>query len=81
MTKEAKQVEENKLPTAVICPKGEFGNLTPGKEYKITWTTEFGAEYCETNGYAINIVSDCGFKLFCNTKECAHLDNKNWILK
>jgi len=60
-----------KNPKFAIPPKGCCNYLTPGKKYRII----------EINGLYFSLDLEENGKAYCRTKDCCHLNGKNWILR
>ncbi len=61
-----------KIGDYAIPPKGCRDSLTAGEKYEII-------EVLDVDAFRIN--SDNKGKLFCMLKECAHLNDQNWIIE
>ncbi len=71
---------KNRKPKIVVAPEGcEASYLTPRKEYKVLNVDS--SRYTSEEGFGFNIINDTGDKLYCLEKKCAHLNDKDWIIK
>ena len=64
-----------KAPKYVIAPEGCADGLTPNKKYLVR---DFRVD--DTYGGSFHITDDHGFSRFCLLKECATLNDGNWII-
>lgn len=62
--------------TYVIAPEGCFKRLTPGRKYE---AQNIWPDYGD-NLPCFTVTNDIKKDMFCLYKECAHLNNQDWII-